>query len=97
MFVEAADTLHEAIAGHGSAVADTLHNAAAAVAEHGAHGGNEFQALLGHLSDTNVLEFPLLGIEWELPHFPPIHFLGMEIDLSITKHVVYMWVAAVIL
>ncbi len=104
MFTEAVDTLQHAVhstAGHDSLLADTLHNAAAAVAEHGAahgaHGGNDFQALLGHLSDTNILEFPLLGIEWELPKFPPVHVFGIELDLSITKHVVYMWLAAIIL
>ncbi len=100
MFTEVADTLHNTIhniTAHDSVLVDTLHNAAAAVVEHGAHGGNEFQALLGHLSDSNILEFPLLGIEWELPHFPPIHIFGIAIDLSITKHVVYMWVAATIL
>jgi F-type H+-transporting ATPase subunit a len=38
--------------------------------------------------------FPFLHIH--LPHFEPIHFLGMQIDLSITNHVVMLWFAAVI-
>ncbi len=35
----------------------------------------------------------LPGVNIHLPHFPPLHFLGMRIDLSITNHVVMLWIA----
>ena len=39
--------------------------------------------------------FPSLEIE--LPHIHPFHFLGMNIDLSITNHLVMLWVVGIIL
>ncbi len=39
----------------------------------------------------------LPGFSIELPHFHPIHVLGMNIDLSITNHVVMLWIAGLIL
>ncbi len=36
------------------------------------------------------------GLKIELPHIPPFHFLGMTIDLSITNHVVMLWIAGII-
>jgi len=33
----------------------------------------------------------------ELPHFAPVQFLGMSFDMSITKHVVFLWLAALLL
>ena len=33
----------------------------------------------------------------ELPHFAPVQFLGMSFDMSITKHVVFLWLAAALL
>ena len=39
----------------------------------------------------------LLAGKVELPQFPPINVGGVEIDLSITRHVVVMWVANAIL
>jgi F-type H+-transporting ATPase subunit a len=72
---------------------DTLH---AAAATHG-HGGEEasgnlFGTLLHHLYDSQYLNLPFLEVH--LPQFPPVHLLGMTINLSITKHVVFLWVAA---
>ncbi len=78
-------------------VSDTLHTAGQA-AEHGGggeHGGNLFTELLHHVYDSNELELPFLG-HVHLPHFAPVHIGGMTIDLSITKHVVFLWVAALI-
>jgi F-type H+-transporting ATPase subunit a len=83
------DTLH--------AVADTLH----AMAEQGAaHGGGEsgpvdFTELLHHVQDAKVLETPFGKLE--LPQFPPFHIAGIPVDMSITKHVVFLWCAALIL
>ena len=75
---------------HGAAAADSLHAAGA----HGA-GGNLFAELLHHLQDAHTLETPFGYVA--LPQFPPISVAGLTIDLSITKHVVFLWVAAVLL
>ncbi|MBI5475771.1 MAG: F0F1 ATP synthase subunit A [Ignavibacteriales bacterium] len=90
MYFNNPDTISTIISGH-----DTLH----AVAQSGAHGGgggNLFTGLLHHVYDSNELDLPFLG-KIELPHFQPIHVGGLTLDFSITKHVVFLWVAAVIL
>ncbi|HKY33714.1 MAG TPA: F0F1 ATP synthase subunit A [Candidatus Polarisedimenticolia bacterium] len=64
---------------------------AAEAAEHGAgHGDDIGSTILHHITDSRTLE---LG-PWEIP-LPEIHVGGL--DLSITKHVVMMWVASLIL
>jgi F-type H+-transporting ATPase subunit a len=84
-----ADTIH--------GVADTLHT----IAEHGAaQGGGEkgpvdFTELLHHVQDAKELDTPF-GI-LHLPQFPPFHIAGLSIDMSITKHVFFLWCAALIL
>jgi len=75
----------------GHQAADTLHTAATAGA-HGEAGGNLFTELLHHLKDSRTLEFP--GGHLELPQFPPLTIGGIVIDLSITRHVVFLWIAA---
>ena len=83
----AADSLHGA--------ADTLHAAGAAAAHGGGHGGGKaFTELLHHLQDSHELELPFLHIR--LPQFPPVHILGITIDFSITKHVAFLWIAALL-
>jgi F-type H+-transporting ATPase subunit a len=85
----AADTIH--------GVADSLH----AIARHGAaQGGGEqgpvdFTELLHHVQDAKELDTPF-GI-LHLPQFQPFHVAGIAIDMSITKHVVFLWCAALIL
>lgn len=71
---------------------------AAEVAAAGAHaaskGGEKFDAgnmILEHILDSHGLELPFLGHV----HLPTLHLFGW--DLPITKHVVMMWVAALIL
>ncbi len=59
------------------------------------HKGNIFVELLHHTQDSKSIEIPFGHIE--LPHFLPINIFGIEFDLSITKHVVFLWVAAFIL
>ena len=85
LFSESAHSTH--------AAADTLH-AVADTAAHAAdeHGGEEnlFTRLLHHIYDSRELEFP--GGHLELPE---LHLFG--IDLSLTKHVVFLWLAAAIL
>jgi F-type H+-transporting ATPase subunit a len=69
------------------AVADTLHQAA--------HGGGDFAQLIHHVQDSHELELPFLTLD--LPHLPPFTVAGITFDMSITKHVVFLWVAAVVL
>ncbi len=64
-------------------------------------GGGEHQEKLSlgdwimhHLQDSRA--WHELGIE-HFPSFPPIHILGMEVDLSITKNVVMLWLAIAVL
>lgn len=53
-----------------------------------------------HITDSRHLEIPALNshlaAEIELPQWAPIHIGGLEIDLSPTKHVVFMLLAATI-
>lgn len=81
----AADTMH--------AVADTLH--AVAGPGGGEKGPVDFNELLEHVLDAKVLDTPFGKIP--LPQFPPLHVAGMSIDMSITKHVIFLWIAAFIL
>jgi F-type H+-transporting ATPase subunit a len=71
------------------AVADTVRTVKEAAE------GNLFTELLRHIQDSREIPVPFGHIA--LPQFPPVHILGMEIDLSITKHVVFLWIAAALL
>lgn len=83
----------EPTADSASVFADTLRVGA----EQGvAHPGTDtFGELLHHVQDAHELETPF-GI-LELPHFAPIRLAGLTLDMSVTKHVVFVWLAAVIL
>lgn len=73
---------------------DTLRVAvdtAAHAGSNGAHEENLFTQLLHHIFDGPKIEVPFVGHV----HLPSFHLFG--IDLSITKHVVFLWLAAVIL
>ncbi|HTK80672.1 MAG TPA: F0F1 ATP synthase subunit A [Bacteroidota bacterium] len=76
----------------GSAVHDTLKAAGGA---HKEGGGNLFTELFEHAHDARELELPLIG-HVHLPQFDPIHIAGITVDLSVTKHVLFMWVAALV-
>lgn len=52
--------------------------------------------LIHHITNSNQIELPYIGII-DLPVFPDIHVLGMTVNLSPTKHVVMMWLAALAL
>lgn len=83
------------------AVGDTLRvsgDSLQAAAEHGAaHAGEEnlFTELLHHVQDSRTLELPFVHVT--LPAFTPFTVAGITIDMSITKHVVFLWVAAALL
>ena len=83
------DTANHAVAG----VADTSSAAAAqAAAQHGEK--FEFSHLLDHMHNSRQLEFP--GGHIELPQFAPIHIGSLTFDLSISKHVFFLLLSAVI-
>ena len=66
---------------------------------HSSEGSPDLQGmLLHHLLDGNELEFRILGRGFDipLPRFEPVHIGGLTIDLSPTKHVVFMFLAALL-
>lgn len=78
------DTTHQA--------ADTTH----AAASHGEMSVSEmFKYLFEHVQDSNHLELPFLDIH--LPHWAPIEIAGLTLDLSPTKHVVFLLLGAALL
>ncbi len=53
------------------------------------------QFIIHHIKDSH--EWNLFGYHIHLPTFEPIRLFGIQVDLSITLHVVMMWVASLIL
>ena len=80
-------------------ISDSLHHTAdslAAGAEHGGgRGGNVFAELLHHVQDSRELEVPFGHIT--LPQFDPFAVAGITFNLSVTKHVVFLWLSALLL
>jgi F-type H+-transporting ATPase subunit a len=83
------DTLKQAGASSVDTVQAPVTHAAAEHAEK-----FEFGHLLGHLHNSTAIEFP--GGQVDLPQFPPIHLGGLTIDLSMSKHVFFMLLSAVV-
>ncbi len=82
-----------------ASAADSARLTVPAAAEHGggSHGdGNTFTQLLHHMRDSHELDLFPFG-QVHLPSFAPVHIGGLEIDFSITKHVVFLWVGALLL
>ena len=66
---------------------------------HSSEGPPDLQGMLmHHILDGSELEFKILGWgrDFQLPHFPPMTIGGLTIDLSPTKHVVFMFLAALL-
>ncbi len=59
-------------------------------------GGGLFAELFAHTHDAHQIDLPFIG-HVHLPHFDPVVIGGISIDFSITKHVVFLWVAALLL
>jgi len=98
MFITLLDSLYQQPIIHAvrdSVVVDTLRHAGAATG-HGGSEGNVFTQLLNHLLDSRDIEFQPFT-HFSFPQFPTVHIFGLTIDLSITKHVFYMWIAALVL
>ena len=63
------------------------------------HHGDDF--IMPHITDAHCFDYPGFPKFWEvhstaLPRWAPIEIGGMSIDLSPTKHVVYLFLAAVL-
>jgi F-type H+-transporting ATPase subunit a len=60
--------------------------------------GKDADIIMPHITDSHQLEVPWPNSAWgkeiELPRWAPVHVGGMEIDLSPTKHVVMLLIAA---
>lgn len=73
-----------------------LLNAATAVADTVAgQSENIGEWIQQHLQNSNEWHLPAYHLH--LPHFEPVSVLGFEINLSITNHVVMVWIASIIL
>ena len=67
-----------------------------AVAPSSQHEATENQIdIVHHIGNAHELELPFVGIV-HLPQWAPIHVGGLAIDLSPTKHLVFMLLAAII-
>ena len=70
---------------------------------HAAGAAKEKMDIIGHLLNRDYLEVPFLNAHHvldgrlDLPAFPPFEIFGIPINLSITRHVVMMWIAAALL
>lgn len=58
--------------------------------------GEEKFDVIEKIVDHHYIDFYFLG-KLELPHFKPIHILGIDIDFSITKSTAMMFLASIIL
>ena len=67
---------------------------------HAADAADQQLDIMGHILDSNKLELPFINAHnvldgsVQLPEFPPFQVFGLTIDMSITRHIVMMWVAS---
>jgi len=84
---------------HAVAATAVLDDAQIQVGPTGEHlqgeGAEPVDIITPHITDSHHLELPFIG-ELELPRWEPVHIGGLSIDLSPTKHVVMLLVAAVL-
>ncbi len=76
-----------------------LQGGAQAAQDHGGESAPDLQGMLmHHLLDGNEIEFQLLGRGpvIHLPQWDPIHIGPLTLDLSPTKHVVFLFLAAIL-
>ncbi|WP_420615986.1 F0F1 ATP synthase subunit A [Candidatus Palauibacter sp.] len=76
-----------------AAAAQEHHGEAAAAGGHAEEWGTE--VMMHHVVDSSIWEFGPFG-EIHLPEIPAFNIGGLEIDLSITKHVLFLVFAAVL-
>jgi F-type H+-transporting ATPase subunit a len=56
----------------------------------------DFKELLHHVQNSNEIELPFIG-HVHLPHFEPVQLFGIMFDFSISKHVVFLLLSALLL
>lgn len=59
------------------------------------HEENVGEFIIHHVQNSS--EWNIFGFHLQLPQFEPINVFGISIDLSITNHVVMLWLAAIFL
>jgi F-type H+-transporting ATPase subunit a len=63
-------------------------------------GAKKVDIILPHISDSDELDIPWIGSGWyrvvHLPHWAPIQIGSFSLDISPTKHVVMMLIAAIL-
>jgi F-type H+-transporting ATPase subunit a len=68
------------------------------VVQHATNVPERVDIITPHITDSHSLEYPCLEPGWachlELPRWKPIPIGGFTLDLSPTKHVVFLWIAA---
>jgi len=70
---------------------------------HAAGAADQQIDIIGHILDSNKLDVPFINAQnyldgsIQLPEFPPFQVFGLTIDMSITRHVVMMWLASALL
>ncbi|MFW6089295.1 MAG: F0F1 ATP synthase subunit A, partial [Gemmatimonadota bacterium] len=71
------------------------HAAEQAASDH-AEGHDEWgtEAMMHHIVDSREIEF--FGWTWHLPEWESFHLGPLEIDMSPTKHTVFLWIAALL-
>jgi F-type H+-transporting ATPase subunit a len=61
---------------------------------------DEVDFITPHISDSHTLDYPCLHTgfvcEYELPRWDPIHIGRFALDISPTRHVVMLWIAALL-
>ena len=84
----------ERVQEHAAAAAQEPHGDAHAAGEHHAEEWGT-EAMMHHVVDSDIWEFKPFG-EIPLPQVPAFNIGGLEVDLSITKHVLFLMFAAIL-
>ena len=69
--------------------------ATATETSNGGHEENVGEFIVDHVKNSGEWHIP--GLHIHLPTFEPINIFGISIDMSITNHVVMLWIAAIFL
>jgi len=84
-------------AARGSTEATASAQEAAHGAAEGAHGGEwGTEEMIHHVADASYLDLGFTRIDLSPLSIPPVQVAGLEIDLSVTKHVVFLFLASLL-
>lgn len=76
---------------HGAAARDEQASEAEHAAGDEGHGEWGTETMMHHIVDSDEIEF--FGWTWHLPEWEPFNIGPLEIDMSPTKHTVFLWIA----